>query len=222
MEVKIIGLAGADVVRLLTIELEIGLEFAVTDFGIDFADDGGVGFSLALEGGFQTRDDTVDIMLIYLSLYFIGSYGIDLADLGAGGDALTQDDVQQAQFTVDGGFHDEVAFAPANHRHIQLHILQRFLHTVDLCASIKTVLPGAFRHQIVLLQSQIVVFLGLQVVFLGDEIVLVEGLLLLVGSLETVNLCTVLQHILTHVQLLLLHLDLGVAENVLLLGQLRL
>ena len=63
---------------------------------------------------------------------------------------------------------------------------------------------------------------GLQVVFLGDEFVLIQGLLLLVGALEAVHLGAVLQHVLTDVQLLLLHLDLGVAEDVLLLGQLGL
>ena len=68
-------------------------------------------------------------------------------------------------------------------------------------------------------QREPVVLLSLQVVLLGDELVLVKGFLLLVGTLQAVHLRAVLQHVLPDIQFLLLHLDLRVAEDVLLLGQ---
>ena len=37
LEVEVVGLAGADVVGLLAVELEVGLELAFADFRIDFA-----------------------------------------------------------------------------------------------------------------------------------------------------------------------------------------
>ena len=78
------------------------------------------------------------------------------------------------------------------------------------------------RHQIVLLQSQIVVFFCLQVLLLGDELLLIERFLLLVSTLQAVHLRTVFQHVLAYVQLLLLHLDLRVAQDVFFLRQLGL
>ena len=93
---------------------------------------------------------------------------------------------------------------------------------MELGAAVEAVLLGTLADEVVLLEGELVVFLGLQVVFPGDEFVLIEGLLLLVGALEAVHLGAVLQHVLADVQLLLLHLDLGVAEDVLLLRQLGL
>ena len=80
-------------------------------------------------------------------------------------------------------------------------------------------LPGAFRHQVVFLLGQLVVFFCLQVFFPGNQFVLIQGFLLLVRALEPVNLHAIFQHILADVQFLLFHLDLRVAEDVLLLGQ---
>ena len=70
------------------------------------------------------------------------------------------------------------------------------------------------------MQGQIVVFFCLQVFLTGNQLVLIKSLLLLVGAAQALHIGPVFQHILAHVQLLLLHLNLGIAEDVLLLGQL--
>ncbi len=158
-------------------------------------------------------------MLVDLGFYLVGAHGVDLADLGAAGDALAQDYVQQAQFTVDGRLHDEVGFALADHLHVQLHVVQGLFHPVDLGAAVQAVLPGALGHQLIFLPGEFVVFLGLQILFFGDKFIFIEGLLLLVGTAQAFHLRAVLQHILAHVQFLLLHLDLRVAQDILLLRE---
>ncbi len=158
-------------------------------------------------------------MLIYLSLNFIRSHRIDLADFGAGSNGLPQHHVQKSQFAVDGRLDDKVGFALSDHLHVELHVFQGLFHPVNLGTTVEAVLSGALGHQVVLLLGQLVVFFGLQILFAGDELVLVKGLLLLVCAPQTVYLHSVFQHVLAHVYLLLCHLNLGVAEDILLLGQ---
>ena len=86
----------------------------------------------------------------------------------------------------------------------------------------RAVLPGALGHQFIFLPGQSIVFLGLQILLLGYELILIKGLLLLIGTAQAFHLRAVFQHVLSHVQLLLLHLDLGVAQDVLFLCEFRL
>ena len=158
-------------------------------------------------------------MFIYLGFHLVGAYGVNLANFGAAGDTLAQHHIQQAQFTVDGGFHNEVALALADHLHIQQHVVQALFHTVNLGTAVQAVLLASLTDKLIFLQGQAVILLGLQIIFLGDEFVLIERFLLLIGTLEAVDLYAILQYILAHIQLLLFHLDLGIAENVFLLSQ---
>ncbi len=158
-------------------------------------------------------------MLIYLSLNFVRAHGIDLADFGSGADGLAEDHVQKAQFAVDGRFHNEVGFALTDHLHIEKHALQALLHPVNLGTAVQAVLDGAFADQVVFLLGKPIILLGLQILLPGDEFILVKGLLLLVGTAQAFHLDAVFQHVLTHIQLLLLHGNLRIALDVFLLRQ---
>ena len=78
---------------------------------------------------------------------------------------------------------------------------------------------GALTDEFVFLLRQSVVFLCFQVVLLGNEFILIECLLLLVSAAQAFYLGAIFQHVLAHVELLLLHLDLRIAQDVLLLCQ---
>ena len=69
------------------------------------------------------------------------------------------------------------------------------------------------------LLCQTVVLLCFQVFLPGYQLIIIECLLLLIGPTHTVHLGAVLQLVLTDVQLLLFHLNLGVSEDILLLCQ---
>ena len=222
LEIEVIRLAGADVVRLLPVKLEIGLELAVAHLGIDLADDRREGLALTLESGFQAGNDPVDVMLIYLCLNLISPDGVDLADLRAAGDALSENHIQQSKLSVDRGLHDEVVLALADHVHIQEHVLKALLHPVNLGPPVEAVLAGALADEVIFLDRELIILLCLKVLLLGDQFVLVESLLLLVSPVEFLDISPVLQLVLAHVQLLLLHLDLRVSQNVLFLSEFRL
>ena len=158
-------------------------------------------------------------MLVYLGFHLVGSDGVDLADLGSAGYALSKDHVKESELSVDGSLHDEVVLAAADHRHIDQHVFKAFLHPVDLGAAVEAVLTGALAYEFIFLRSQVIVFFRLEIVFLGDQLVLIKGFLLFVGTLVTLNLGAIFKHVLAYVQFLLFHLDLGVAEDVLLFCQ---
>ena len=87
-EVDVVGLARADVLRALATEDEITAELALANFWIDLANLQLVCLVATRKGGRQTLAHTVDIVLVYLSLYLIIREVVQLANLLSRTDAL--------------------------------------------------------------------------------------------------------------------------------------
>ena len=161
-------------------------------------------------------------MLVYLGLYLVVRQVVDLAYLGAGGYRLAQHHVQLAQFAVDGRLDVQVVDALADEQHVAAHVVEALLELLDLHRTVNRVLHLALHHQRALALGQLVVLLRLEPLFAGDEFAAVELLVLLELAQLALHVEVELQLLLTQVELLLLHGHLGVAQEVLLLGQLGL
>ena len=144
---------------------------------------------------------------------------VDLSDLAAHRDRLSEHHIDEAQLAVNRGFDGEILFPVPYHLHVKPHVLQAFAHLPDLHRPVEAVLLGAVLHQPEAVLGQLVILLGLQKQLLGDEIVLIERLLRLVSAFLAAHLHLQLQFLLLEAQLLLFHLDHRVAEDVLLLGE---
>ena len=94
-EVDVVGLARADVLGSFSLEDEITAELALANFRIDLANLQLVCLVTTRKGGRQTLTHTVDIVLVYLSLNLIVRKVIELANLLAWTDALTQLHIKQ-------------------------------------------------------------------------------------------------------------------------------
>ena len=207
------------VVRLRTVELEVGLELAVAHLRVNLPDAHGKVASLALEARAEARHHAVDVMLVNLRLDLVVAHGVDLAYLHSRSHALAQDHVQKAEFTVNRSLDGEIGLAVAYHSHIHTHIVQALLHLLDFHTAVEAVLDGALLDQFVLLAREFVVLLRLEVLLACDELFLVKGFLLLVGTAVALHVQREGELVLLHGKLLLLHLYHCVAQDVLLLGE---
>ena len=111
LQVHVIGLPGADVVRLLPVELEIRLEFPFPDFGVDLPDDGMESLVLSFKQCFEALCDTVDIVLVYPGFNLVARQVVYLAYLCSGCYGLPENSVQQPEFPVNRGLYGQVAIS---------------------------------------------------------------------------------------------------------------
>ena len=158
-------------------------------------------------------------MLVDLCLNLVTVEVVDLPDARACAHRLAEDDIQETQFAVDGRLDGEVVLALADHHHVDPHVGEALAHLCDFHRAVEAVLLGAVLHQLQAAARQLVILLCLQEVLAGDEAVFKEGFLRLVGASVTLHLHLQLQFLLLDAQLLLLHLNHGVAQDVLLLGE---
>ena len=161
-------------------------------------------------------------MFVDLGFYLVVSDRVDLPYFHPRGHALPEHDIQKSEFPVDGGLDGQVGLAVAYHGHVLSHVVETLLHLVDFHSSIETVLDRPFLDELVFLLREFVVFFGFEILLPGDEFVLVQGGLLLVVPAAAPDIHLVGHLVLLDGELLLLHLDHGVAQDVLLLGELRL
>ena len=104
-EVQVVGLAGADRLRMGRLEGEGRAELTLAHLRIDLAHPQGIALTVPLEGGRQPLPHPVDVVLVDLRLDLEIAEIVDLADLLPGADALPQLHVEQSQFAVDRGAH---------------------------------------------------------------------------------------------------------------------
>ena len=101
LEVHIIGLSGPDVFRLLSGELEVGLELAFPHFRIHFADNGQEFLFLPFEYGFKSGRYPVYIVFVYQGLYLVARQIVYLSYPCAGSYGLAEYGIQEPEFPVD-------------------------------------------------------------------------------------------------------------------------
>ena len=171
------------------------------------------------EGCLQALTYTVDVVLVNLSLYLEVREVVDLSNLLAGCDVLTQFHIKQTQFAVDGRAHFEFLLSFAHQQDVATHVGKIVLHLVHLQAAVLFVLLQAFADQLLFPFRQLVVLLGLQIGLAADEFLVVEPLILLVGTTLAFHVHTQRCSLGLVVQFVLLHRHLGVAQQVLLLGE---
>ena len=220
LEVEIIGLAAADVVGTLASEDEVDAETSLSNLGIDLAHGKLIILFASHEGCLQTLAYTVDVVFVNLSLDLEVREVVDLSNLLAGCDVLTQFHIEQTQFAVNGRAHFEFLLSFAHQQDVATHVGKIVLHLVHLQAAVLFVLLQAFADQLLLPFRQLVILLGLQIGLAADEFLVVEPLVLLVGTTLAFHVHTQRCSLGLVVQFVLLHRHLGVAQQVLLLGEL--
>ena len=222
LQVEVVGLAGADIRRLLSAESEFCLELAVPYLREHLADDRIESLVLPFECRFQSGEHPVDIVLIHFSNNLEVALGIHLADLRSAADRLPEIDIQQSEHSVDRSLDLEILLPSPDHLHVELHVVEAFLHLLDLHASIYAVLLCPCQGHFELLLIQSVIFLGSEELFLSDEIVCQKPLLRFECPLLSLHFGLELKDVQAQVHLLLLHLYHRVSERILLLCQIRL
>ena len=216
---QVVGLPAADIGRIGSREVEIGAEYVVAHLGIDFVQPHAIVGVLPFEGGFEACADAVDIDFVDLRFDLEVREVVDLSDLLARCDRLSQHDVQQADLAVDRRFDGEVADALADELHVAPHVGQIIFHLFDLHGAVERILYLPLDVQLALFLGQIPVLLGLQPLFAGDEPVCVEFVVLFEGAPLACHVEIELRLVLPQGELFLLHRDERVAQQVLLLGQ---
>ena len=222
LEVDIIGLSAPDVVGTLAGENEIRTEFAVAHLGIDLSNGEAEIGALPLERGGEARPHPVDVMLVDHRLDLVVGKVVDLADHLSRRNVLAEDDIQQSQLAVDLRAHVEVLLALVDQDDVAAHVGEADLHLLHLYGARDGVLSQPLDDEVELLRRQFVILFCLQEILAGDQLFLIEFLLLVVGTAGTGHLHVELRFLELVVELVLLHRHLRVAEEVLLLGQLRL
>ena len=218
-EVDVVGLARADIFGALTLEDKVTTELAFAHLGINLANLELILLVASRKSGSKPLTDAIDIVLIDLCLYLIIREVIELAYLLSRLDALAQFHIEQSQFAVDGRADFELVLALANQHHILTHILQVILHLVHLNGAIDRVLLQTLGNQLPLLGRELIVLLRLDVILLADEFLLIEPLVLLIVALFALGVHIELRLLRLVVQTVLLHRHLGIAQQVLLLGE---
>ena len=132
---------------------------------------------------------------------------------------LAEDDIQETQLTVDGCLDGEVVLASADHHHVGAHVVEALAHLRDFHRAVEAVLLGAVLHQLQTAVGEFVILLRFQEFLAGNEAVVKQGILCLVGAAVALHVHLQLQFLLFDAQLLLFHLNHGVAQDVLLLGE---
>ena len=161
-------------------------------------------------------------MLVDHRLDLIVGKVVDLADHLSRRNVLAEDDIQQAQLAVDLRAHVEVLLALVDQDDVAPHVGEAHLHLFHLDGARDGILAQPLDDEVELLRGQLVILFCLQEILAGDQLFLIEFLLLVVGTAGTGHLHVELRLLELVVELVLLHRHLRVAEEVLLLGQLRL
>ena len=102
-----------------------------------------------------------------------------------------------------------------------MHVCQTFAHHSHLYGAVYGILPLAFAQQVHALHSQVVVLLGMQVVLTRSEVLGQQRFLLLKKAVFAVEFGAGGEQVLLYLQPVFFHRYLGVAQHVLLLGELR-
>ena len=110
-------------------------------------------------------------------------------------------------------------FPPADHLHVHPHVIQAFLHLLDLYAAIKTVLDGPVLDQLQTTFGQFVIFFRLQIDLFRNQVFLIKLFLCFIRPTIPFDFHLQLKHFLMHVQLFLLHRDQGITQEVFFLCQ---
>ncbi len=219
LQIHIIGLARADVVRAHALEDEVDAELAVPHLGIDLAHLQGVTLAILVEGGSESGLHAVDVVLIHLCLYLIVAQVVHHTYLLSCRHALSQFHIQQTHLAGDGAADIELLFTLAHQLHIFLHRRKVICHLLHLRAAQLGILLQSLVHQGVLLHGEVVVFLCLEIFLLGIELFLVQSLLVLVGAALGHHVLREGEFLVAVGELVLLHGNLCVAEHILFLRQ---
>ena len=214
-----VGLTDADIVGYLARKGEVGTELTALDFGIDLADDHIVFALLTLDGGRQTHYDAVDVVLVNLCRDLERRHIVNLTDRRARADVASQHHIQCTHLAVNGGFHTEVIHSLAYELHIAGHRLQVAIHLLHLICAVERVLLLTLHNQCATLHRVLIVLLRLQPHLTRQQILFVEHIVILKCATLALHLHIELHLLLTQRKTILLHLDKGVAQDVLLLGK---
>lgn len=116
--------------------MEVGLELAVLHFGIDFLDEQGIfraaGFLVACA---ESRLYLVDVMLVDLSLQLEIGQVVDLGDLRAGRDPLSELCVEPAYLAVDRRLDAQISSCWRTST-IFSRMLSRLFSSCSICTSL--------------------------------------------------------------------------------------
>ena len=137
---------------------------------------------------------------------------VQLSDLLTRIDALSNLDIQQTQFSVDGGTHLQIVLTFADQENVLTHVGQVVFHLRQLCRAVEAVLDEALRDQRMFAGSQLVVLLRLQELLLTDEVFCHEAFVLLVGAFFPLRVNVQLRQFRLVVQTVLLHGNQRVAQ----------
>ena len=218
LKIDVIRLPGTDVFGTSGSKLKVGAELSLFYFRIGF---GHFKFIVAsVTGKIRRKSGYYPLYVVFVdqSLYFeVG--GDDLPDMFAGSNGLADLGIEIAHLSIDGSFYLQVFHPLAYQGKTALHITDVFIETMNLTLPEKIVLPDAFVNDFQLCPCRFVLFGSQPKLLFRYQLLFDKAAVLLVTPLFHCQFLIQADAFLFQPQMFLLHADAGIAQLVLLIGQ---